>query len=412
MSDPSRSAVGFGALLERVEEAAPTEAVDVVAAELARMADAREVRFLITDYSGDCMVRLTHEAAGDGERGSEHAETVPLPGSVYERVLRTQRPDIQPQEPTGAAAVVPVTSRGEAIGALELVLPSYPDERVVADIAATAHALAYVIIANRRHTDLFAWGQRSTPPTLAAEVQRRLLPDSLSCEAGQLTIAAWLEPSASIAGDTFDYALDRDTLHVSVTDAVGHSLDSALLATVLVGSLRNSRRRGAGLVEQARSANDAPAAHTTHSRFVTGQLARIDLDDGTATIINAGHPLPHRLRNGRVEQVPLTVDYPFGIQPRREFREQKLPLEPGDRSVFLTDGMVEREAARLDLPAHIAATADLHPREVAHSLGQVVRRVSGGSPRDDAAVLCIDWYGGPPRLRNSSVGASEQIASR
>jgi hypothetical protein len=48
----------------------------------------------------------------------------------------------------------------------------------VADVALAAHALAYVVIANRRFTDLFAWGQRSVPLSLAAEIQHRLLPGS------------------------------------------------------------------------------------------------------------------------------------------------------------------------------------------------------------------------------------------
>ena len=122
----------------------------------------------------------------------------------------------------------------------------------MADVALAAHALAYVVIANRRFTDLFAWGQRSVPLSLAAEIQHRLLPGSYTCEAGQFTLAAWLEPAGNVGGDTFDFALERDTLHLSMTDAMGHEVDAAVLATVLVGALRNARRAGVGLAEQAR----------------------------------------------------------------------------------------------------------------------------------------------------------------
>ena len=48
-----------------------------------------------------------------------------------------------------------------------------------------------------------------------------------------------------------------------MTDAVGNDVNAALLASVLLGSLRNSRRRGADLASQARIANDALAAHAT-----------------------------------------------------------------------------------------------------------------------------------------------------
>ena len=64
-----------------------------------------------------------------------------------------------------------------------------------------------MVIVNRRFTDLFEWGQRSAPFSLAAEIQRRLLPASLTCEAGQFTIAGAVEPAGKIGGDTFDYSL-------------------------------------------------------------------------------------------------------------------------------------------------------------------------------------------------------------
>jgi hypothetical protein len=54
----------------------------------------------------------------------------------------------------------------------------------------------------------------------AAEIQRRLLPTSLTCEAGQFTVAGAVEPAGDVGGDTFDYSLDRDTLHMSLTDGL------------------------------------------------------------------------------------------------------------------------------------------------------------------------------------------------
>ena len=127
--------------------------------------------------------------------------------------------------------------------------------------------------------------------------------------------------------------------------------------------------------------------------------------------INAGHPLPLRLRNGRVEEVHLDIDRPFGLQPSRSFRIQPFPLAPGDRFVFVTDGMLERNAAQLDVTETLRQTRDLHPREVVHELGAAVLRATDGDLRDDATVVVLDWYGGPPRRRDSTRGASQQHAS-
>jgi serine phosphatase RsbU (regulator of sigma subunit) len=413
MSDQRRPRTDLRALLESVEAAAPTEAIDVVTHELAVMVGARAVSFLIADFSGHAVVRFGRAEPGADPTeldGARRRETLQLPGTVYEQVLRTQHVDVRGLD-DGAQLVIPVTDRGDAIGVLELILPQYPDDQIVADVAAVAHALAYVVVANRRHTDLFEWGQRTTPFSLAAEIQRRLLPGSFTCEAGQFTISGWMEPASSIGGDTFDYALDQDTLQVSITDAAGHDVAAALLATLLVGSLRNGRRCGLDLGEQARNANDALAAHSSLGQFVTGQLMRIDLNTRRATIINAGHPFPLRLRDRRVDEIELAIDFPFGIQPGRSFRVQEFPIAPGDRIVFVTDGMLERNAAEVDVPDALSHSGHLHPREVVHALGAAVLSATGGRLRDDATVVCLDWYGGPPRLRTSTGGASQERAS-
>ncbi|WP_241038244.1 PP2C family protein-serine/threonine phosphatase [Blastococcus litoris] len=404
--------IDVGALLQQVEAAAPIDAVEVVAAELGRMVDARAVNLLVADFSGRAVVRLTSAELVEGARaqGSERAETLPLPGTRYEHVLRTQQADVEPVG-DGARVLVPVTDRGDAIGLLQLDLPRYPSADEVEDISGAAHALAYVLIAARRHTDVFEWGQRSTPFVLAAEIQRRLLPPAYTCEAGQFTLAGWLEPAATVGGDTFDYSLDRDTLQLSITDAVGHQVQSALVATLLVGALRNARRRGLGLADQAGYANDALAENAGPGQFVTGQLLQVDLHRGTAGIVNAGHTLPLRLRDGRVEEIGLRIEPPFGVVPGRSFEVQPFPLEPGDRLVFLTDGMLERNAASLDVAAALACSADLHPREVVHELGAAVLRATGGDLRDDATMVCLDWYGGPQRDRVTEFGADPGRAS-
>lgn len=406
MTERRRHPLSLDALLDAVEAAPPIAAAEVLGAALTEALDARDVSFLIADYSGQSLIRLSHVGA-DGAAGGaarERSEAVPLIGTPHGRALAGQMVEVV-LEPGGARLFAPVTSRGEAVGILELGLDAPLEDGTLEEVARAAHVLAYVVIANRRFTDLYEWGQRSLPLSLEAEIQHRLLPGSYTCEGGQFTLAGWLEPAGDVAGDTFDFSVERDTLHLSMTDAMGHTLDAALLATVLVSALRNARRCAADLAEQARLADEGLCRYATDGAFVTGQIVRVDLLSGVAHIVNAGHPPPVRIRGGRAETLPLHIDPPFAAPRRDAYRVQEIALEPGDRLVFLTDGMLERNATDVDVLSVLAASRHLHPREAVQELTRAVVEACGGELRDDATVLCVDWHGGPPRERDADAGA-------
>ncbi|MFV0126237.1 PP2C family protein-serine/threonine phosphatase [Streptomyces sp. HMX112] len=400
---------GLAGALAAAEAAPPVESLDVVARMLRQRLGANRVSFLITDFTGTSVVRLG--AAGEVET-DRPVQRIDLPGTLYDEVIRTQQPATRTEDGGATVRVIaPVTNRGDAIGLLELFLPSMPGDIAMRQIGETAHALAYIVIANRSYTDVYQWGRRTRPLSLAAEIQHRLLPSSLACEAAQFTVAGALEPADHVGGDTFDYVIDRDAVQLSVTDAMGHDVDAALLATLAVGALRGARRAGATLVEQARQAHQTMVDHGRQG-YVTGQLLRISLLDGGTEFINAGHPWPLRLRDGRVDQLSVKVDMPFGFRFPHEYRVQRLDLRAGDRLVMLTDGMLEHRARDVDLAGLIARTSALHPREAARTVIAEVTAANGGHFQDDATIMCLDWHGVSHSRRHAAdTGASLPDAS-
>lgn len=391
-------------ILAEAEDASPVASLDVVARNLCDRFGARYVSFLFLDVVGLKMVRVTEGA--DTQEG-RRAEQIPVADSLYSEVLSSQklvRANDGDDEP-GHRVLAPVTNRGDAIGVLELTLPD-DDQDVLREIEEAAHALAYVIVTDRRFTDLYHWGQRTTPVSLAAEIQRQLLPSAPSCEAAEFALAGALVPANSIAGDSYDYVLDHDTLHLSISDAMGHDVDAALMATLLVNASRGARRAGADLAEQARQSHQAMLDHG-RGTFCTGLLLRVALDGSGAHLVNAGHPWPLLLRDGEVTEPRLEVDMPFGLPEARPHRVQNLDLRPGDRLVLFTDGAQERQAGAVDLPRLIRDTADEHPREFVRSFTSAVIEASHGRMQDDATVLCLDWHGAHAGGRHADAGADQ-----
>lgn len=389
--------VDISALLTAVEDVSPAEAMSVAADVLRRTLGVRSATFLIADAAGSTLV---DPARPDGR--------FDLDGTDAGRAWREQR-TVHDEH---GWAYMPVTVRGDALGVLAVQMPAREPGAAVADdadrstagqLTAVAHALGYVLIANQRHTDRYETAMRSVDFTLAREIQRRLLPPGFVCEGGSFTIAGWLEPSASAAGDTFDYVASPDRLTASLTDATGHDLGAAMVATLTVNALRNARRRGADLSEQANAANSALLERDEDCAFVTGILLEMDLrssgrehrpgDRTVARIINAGHPGALLLHEGQVTGVAPANNPLLGLR-EHDFVVQEIELSPGDRLLMMTDGMFERSAASFDLPGALRDTADQHARSVAQGISRIFLETVGNDIQDDAALLLLEWHGG------------------
>ncbi|MFD3658683.1 PP2C family protein-serine/threonine phosphatase [Streptomyces sp. NPDC058620] len=147
----------------------------------------------------------------------------------------------------------------------------------------------------------------------------------------------------------------------------------------------------------------------------SGQLLRISLLDGRTEFVNAGHPWPLRIRDGKVEEIVPKVDRPFGLNVRTSqantYRMQTLDLRSGDRLIMLTDGMLERHAENLDLADLIIRTRELHPREAARTLIKTIVDAGDGHLHDDATVMCLDWHGVHNSERDATNGADLTDAS-
>lgn len=381
-----------GTLLPALDGAFPTDLVDVLASFLRTHAAADEVDLLLADYELEILVRVRRDEP------EESTQALPVNGTDAGRAFSTQAAVVQ-AETGGLVVHLPISLRAERLGVLRVRLPEPVLPETLAGLRQVTTVVAYVIFAAGRFTDIIEQARRRRPLALDAEMQWTLLP--VRAFAGpQFEIAGQLMPAYEVGGDSFDYSVETGCLHLSVTDAMGHGLGASLLDSLCVAALRNARRAGVGVAGQAQRAHEALLNQFGGAQFVTGIVACAQLDTGQVDVVNAGHPWPYLLRDGRLTEVRLPTQLPLGLFGDTRYTQHSFALEPGDRLFIISDGVADAGPARAQpfgedrLQGLLLATADDPPHEAVRHVLRTISDYQQDAFRDDATALCVDWNGG------------------
>ncbi|MBV9413056.1 MAG: serine/threonine-protein phosphatase [Acidimicrobiia bacterium] len=403
----------FVGRLHRALDAAPPYAIPgVVASTLEEAVGATDVALLLVDYSERMLERVPAGAAGN------YAGSIPVEGTPAGKAFVGEEPraSVGVEANDGYHLYVLVSVRAERLGVLDVLLPETPSPEQRDALERAAGVIGYVVATARRYTDLFERVRRRRDLILAAEIQWELLP-VLAYDANDVAVAGALEPAYAIAGDSFDYAVEADRLQVAITDGMGHGLRAALLGSLAITCLRHARRRDRGVRAQIEEANQVLFDQFGGEQFVTGIVLEIDAHRGAVTAVNAGHPRPWLLRGDRAAEVNLYADFPLGLFPDAPYREQPFVVQPGDRMLLISDGVVEatdpgsQEFGTQRLRNLLLETRDLQPPEVVRQITTAVIEHRQQALRDDATVVCVEWRAGEhgmptARRRDVDEGAS------
>ena len=306
--------------------------------------------------------------------------------------------DHQSEVTAGHVTYLPVTARGERIGVLRC--SPRPDEAVArAEIAEIATLLAHELQSAGAGTDRYTMAARTRRLTLAAELQWELLPGRSRIRPS-FSLAGQLEPSYAVRGDSFDWAESDGRLYLTVLNGMGDGMPAALLTSLATYALRNARRAGLPLADQAALADQAVFAQHRGRAHVAALMLALDLETGVLETVDAGSPKLMVLRDGAVHDELLDDQFPLGMFESSEFTAQRFELRHGDRLMIVSDGVVDAANAGgrygdAALHRFVRRSGAMAPLQAVRSLlGDLRTFLSDSDLDDDAVAVCLDWTGG------------------
>jgi phosphoserine phosphatase RsbU/P len=176
---------------------------------------------------------------------------------------------------------------------------------------------------------------------MARQIQLSILPHSIP-KLPDLEIAANFLPMTSVAGDFYDFIqIDDKHIGILIADVSGHGLPSALIASMLQVAVTGQADHASEPAKVLLGLNRVLCGKFTRN-FVTAAYIYADLEENLMRYAGAGHPPVLQWRNstGKTAQV-LENGFALGMFEKATYEALEFPLEPGDRYVLYTDGILE-----------------------------------------------------------------------
>ncbi|HJW91136.1 MAG TPA: PP2C family protein-serine/threonine phosphatase, partial [Anaerolineales bacterium] len=175
---------------------------------------------------------------------------------------------------------------------------------------------------------------------LARLVQETLLPKDIPSIPGWELASHWL-PAREMSGDFYDFlALPDGRLGLIIGDVSGKGMPAALVMAITQSILRATAERITPPAEVLERANKLILPHMPANMFATCLYMILDPATGCLQFANAGHNLPILLTDRGVVE-PRATGMPLGLLPGMTYDQKDVHLEPGNRLLMYTDGLVE-----------------------------------------------------------------------
>jgi sigma-B regulation protein RsbU (phosphoserine phosphatase) len=228
----------------------------------------------------------------------------------------------------------------------------------------------------------------------ALEIQQSLLPKAIPQLAGFEVATAW-RPARVVGGDYFDVLkLGDDRLGICVADVVGKGVSAALLMANVQAAVRAFARDSGSPARVCGRLNEVLCDNIAIGKFVTFFYGVLDGNKRTFEYCNAGHP-PAILVTSEASSVLPAGGAVLGVFPEWKYEDAVIGLNPGDRLLLFTDGIIEaagsdgQEFGENKLAALAKANRASSAGELNNLVLKHVTEFCNGQLQDDATLVVI-----------------------
>ena len=251
---------------------------------------------------------------------------------------------------------------------------------------------------------------------IARDIQQALLPKNFK-DYPHLAVSGVNFPCLSVGGDYFDvFPLDEKRTAFLLADVSGKGLGAALLTTMLQGAL-SGMTLGTDPARTFNHVNRFLCDHAEVGRYATMFFGILDVA-GKLEFINAGHPSPILMRQGRAEEAFTEGSFPVGLVPEAEFATATLQLEPNDTLFLFSDGVTEAmdpDEQLYGVPRLVEVLqgkTDLPLDEIQKTVLESVENFARGARQaDDVTMLVVRYRAAGVTVADTDVPAANSAAA-
>jgi sigma-B regulation protein RsbU (phosphoserine phosphatase) len=246
-----------------------------------------------------------------------------------------------------------------------------------------------------------------------------VFPSDARPEASALRFAHRYIAATTLGGDFFDLVrISEDRCGILICDVMGHGVRAGLLTALIRGVVEESciQIDDPGRVLGEINRGLLPIVRETGQPvFATAFYGVIDISASTLTYANAGHPPPLHVGPGCDRATPLALPDPepaAGLIEGFAYSRHELMLQPGDRLLAYTDGVVEAvnsEGKMFGEDRLRALVEQYSGGSCAECVDRIVSDVSAFTGKsdfdDDICIVAADFapkLDGAPRVRGVS----------